>query len=316
MKALVFDNGEPRLLTRPEPEVGPGEALVRVTLAGICGTDLELAAGYMCFKGVPGHEFTGTVEKAPETGWKGKRVTGEINVPCGSCYYCRHELDGHCPERTVLGISGRDGAFAEFMTLPLNNLHHIPDGVPDEAAVFTEPLAAAYRILEQTTVKPGVRSLVLGDGRLGQLCASVLDRAGSPPVVCGKHPEKLSLLEKKGFRTLLGLDGIGRDFDLVVEATGSPAGMQIAAEHVRPRGTIIIKSTFHGKGNSNLTPIVVDEVHVIGSRCGPFPPALEHLAADPSVTQGLVSAVYPLEDAFTAFQHARRHDALKILLKT
>ena len=314
MRAVLLHSSKPRLVKRPEPRPSEGDALVRVSLAGICGTDLEIARGYLDFRGVPGHEFVGVVEEAPDPVWVGKRVVGEINVGCGRCPACRSELQRHCAERTVMGIVGRDGAFAERLVLPLANLHPVPQGVSDEAAVFAEPLAAAYEILEQVTVTAGTRTLVLGDGRLGQLCAMVLTRAGAPPVVCGRHPKKMHRLRRLGLQTVVAGSTLPREFDLVVEATGSPEGLRHALNVVRPRGTVVLKSTYHGKAHLSLTGVVIDEVTVVGSRCGPFKPALDHLASDPALVDGLITERFPLHQVNAAFSLASRPEALKVLL--
>lgn len=316
MRAVVFRDGRPQLVERPEPVPAPGEAVVRVRLAGICGTDLELARGYMDFQGVPGHEFAGVVEEAPEPGWAGRRVVGEINVACGECLSCEAGRTRHCQRRSVLGILRRDGAFAERLVLPVANLHEVPEGVSDDAAVFVEPLAAAYEILEQVPGVGRLRSAVLGDGRLGQLCAQVLRRAGSEPVVFGRHPEKLQRLDRLGFSTFLVSDlPAERDFDLVVEATGSPDGMAAALDLVRPRGTVVVKSTMRNRPPVDLSKLVVDEVTIIGSRCGPFPAALRHLAEEPGALEGMVSARYPLEEVALAFARSQEPGVLKVLLE-
>lgn len=314
MKALVFDSGRPRVVERRDPIPAPGEAVIRVTLAGICGTDLEIAEGYMEFAGVPGHEFVGVVESAPDPAWVGRRVVGEINAGCGSCPACAAGLGRHCPTRTVLGILGRDGAFAERLALPLANLHEVPEGVPDVAAVFAEPLAAAYEVLEQVRVRPGDATAVIGDGRLGQLCARVLARAGAPPLVVGRHAAKLALAAAAGARTAPEDAAIPRGFDVVVEATGEPSGLRRAIALVRPRGTIVLKSTYHGAAPLALAPVVIDEITVVGSRCGPFAPALDHLASDASSLAALVTARYALDDAAHAFATAASRDAMKVVV--
>jgi 2-desacetyl-2-hydroxyethyl bacteriochlorophyllide A dehydrogenase len=297
-----------------DPVPGRGEALIRMTAAGICGTDLEIARGYLDFRGVPGHEFVGVVTEAPEPGWVGSRVVGEINIPCRSCEACSKGLLRHCPDRTVLGIAGRDGAFAELLTLPVSNLHRVPDRIPDEAAIFTEPLAAAHEILEQVPVPERSRTLVVGDGRLGQLCAHVLARAGSPPVVCGRHPEKLKRLSFFGFQTMTAETDFERRFDLVVEATGSPGGLETALRAARPRGTVVLKSTYHGEAALALAGVVIDEITLVGSRCGPFEAALEHLSSDTSITDHLITARYCLDDVGDAFERATQPASLKVLL--
>jgi len=314
MRAVVIENGAPRVVERPAPLAVGGDAVIRVTLAGICGTDLEIARGYLEFGGVPGHEFVGIVEAAPDRGWIGRRVVGEINVGCGACERCATGWARHCPERSVLGIVARDGAFAERVALPMANLHAVPDAIPDDAAVFTEPLAAAYEILEQVAIHPGDRALVLGDGRLGQLCAVVLARAGCSTVLEGRHPEKMARMSPFGLETVDAGAPHRRRFDLVVEATGSPAGLRRALDTVRPRGTIVLKSTYHGKVELELAGLVIDEVSVIGSRCGPFAPALEHLASDRAAIDGMITATFPLARAREAFARASEPDALKVLL--
>ncbi len=316
MRAVVFRDGRPEVVERPDPAPAPGEAIVRVRLAGICGTDLELAGGYMDFRGVPGHEFVGVVEEAPQPGWAGRRVVGEINVACGDCLACEAGRARHCPRRSVLGILRRDGAFAERLALPVANLHEVPEGVPDDAAVLVEPLAAAYAVLEQVPGAGRLRSAVLGDGRLGQLCAQVLRRAGSEPVVFGRHPEKLRRLDRLGFSTFLASDPpADRGFDLVVEATGSPDGVAAALDLVRPRGTVVIKSTTRGRPPVGVSKLVVNEITMIGSRCGPFPAALRHLVEEPDALAGMVSARYPLEEAALAFARCEEPDVLKVLLE-
>jgi threonine dehydrogenase-like Zn-dependent dehydrogenase len=314
VKALRFHDGAPVIEERPEPTPAAGEARIRVSCAGICGTDLQIARGYMSFDGVPGHEFVGVVEEADSPEWIGRRVVGEINAACGSCAACAGGLPRHCPERSVLGILRRDGAFAEHLCLPLANLHPVPAGVPDDVAVFTEPLAAAYEILEQVAPRPGTRTLVLGDGRLGQLCAGVLAAAGSPPWVCGRHEAKLDRLRRAGLQVTSSIGKLDGGFDLVVEASGAPSGLSDALSMVRPRGTVVLKSTYHGAAPVSLAGLVIDEITLLGSRCGPFEPALRHLADDTSIVRDMISGSYPLTDAQRAFEHASRHDALKVLL--
>jgi threonine dehydrogenase-like Zn-dependent dehydrogenase len=316
LKAVVAGGSAPAVVERPDPVPASGEAVVRVLLAGICGTDLEIVRGYMSHAGVLGHEFVGVVESSPDPAWIGKRVVGEINASCGACASCASGLRRHCPSRTVLGILGRDGAFAERLALPIANLHAVPDSVPDEAAVLTEPLAAAHEILDQVQVERGARTLVVGDGRLGQLCAQVLARAGAPPVVWGKHPEKLARLTKLGLATISGTSPPAGRFDVVVEATGAPSGLARALAAARPRGTVVLKSTYHGSEPISLTGLVVDEITLVGSRCGSFAPALAHLVSDPHLHAGFVTARYPLARAAAAFARASESDALKVLLAT
>ncbi|NOZ28685.1 MAG: alcohol dehydrogenase catalytic domain-containing protein [Chloroflexi bacterium] len=316
MRALVFDGERLRYRTDyPRPELPPGEALVRVRMAGICGTDLEITRGYMGFRGVPGHEFVGVVEEAPDAAWVGRRVVGEINAACGECPTCRAGRPTHCPNRTTLGIDRRDGAFAEFLCLPLTNLHPVPDHVPDEAAVFTEPLAAALQILEQVHVRPTDRVAVLGAGRLGQLIARVLRLTGCELVVWGRHEGKLDRLRA------LGIEARGDSVypeawaDVVVEVTGSPTGFAAARRMVRPRGTLVLKSTYRGSLEADFTGLVVDEITLVGSRCGPFPPALRLLASGLVPVADLVEACYPLEEGEAAFEHAARPGVLKVLVQ-
>jgi threonine dehydrogenase-like Zn-dependent dehydrogenase len=315
MMAVVLRAGIPELVDRPEPAPRPDEATVRVLLAGICRTDLEIARGYMTFDGVPGHEFVGVVEESGDPAWVGRRVVGEINASCGACETCREGWPRHCPRRTVLGISGRDGAFAERLALPVANLHEVPAGMSDESAVFTEPLAAAHEILEQVSFGPRARVLVLGDGRLGQLCVAVLRRAGVSPTVSGRHAKKLERLARIGCPIVDAVRPIPREFDIAVEATGTPDGLRRALSAVRPRGTVVLKSTYHGGAQFDLSGLVIDEITLLGSRCGPFAPALEHLRDDPSCVEGLVTARFPLSEARDAFARAMDASSLKVLLE-
>jgi len=314
MKALVFDGTLHFASDYPRPSPPPGEALVRVLLAGICNTDLEIIKGYMGFRGVLGHEFVGMVVEAPDAALVGKRVVGEINAWCGDCPTCRAGRPTHCPHRTTLGIYGRDGAFAEFLTLPQRNLHLVPDGVSNEAAVFVEPLAASLEILEQVHVRPTHRVAVLGDGKLGLLVAQVLALTGCDLTVAGHHAAKLAFLARKGIATTTrSPEG---QFDVVVECTGQAAGFELARRLVRPRGILVLKSTFAGTQEVALAPLVVDEVTLVGSRCGPFAPALRLLAGGLVDTSSLISAVYPLEEGLEAMERARQRGTLKVLLRT
>ena len=298
-----------RSLTVPQPA-----ALVKVHLAGICSTDLQILKGYMGFTGVPGHEFVGSViEGCVE--WQGRRVAGEINFGCGNCEYCARDLRRHCPNRNVMGILNADGAFAEYVALPPANLHIVPDNVSDEAAVFTEPLAAAFEILTQIQLNHGDEVLVLGDGKLGNLCAQVLRLTGAKITALGKHTDKLALIKKTGVRVAQLSDWQPKQFDVVVEATGSAAGLELGLGAVRPRGTLILKSTITGKHEVSLAPIVINEIHVIGSRCGPFTDALAALAAQQVSVTPLIDKIYPLSDGVEALQHAARSGAKKILLR-
>lgn len=318
MKAIVFDGRlnyrEDRPLPKPDKA---GDALIRVRMAGICNTDLEIVKGYMGFRGIPGHEFVGTVEKVNERkrSLAGKRVVGEINCVCGVCDYCTGGLSRHCPERTTLGISGRDGAFAEYLTLPAENLHEVPDNVTDEEAVFTEPLAAAFEIVEQVSIKPTDRIVVLGDGKLGLLCAFVLALTGAEVTLAGNNQHKLAIAREAGIGTCLAKDlPVDKRHDVVVEATGAPAGLQKALECVRPRGTIVLKSTVASTREVDLNKIVIDEVTLIGSRCGPFEPALRALSDRTINVMPLVSGIFPVGDALEAFKAAGQKGSLKVLI--
>jgi alcohol dehydrogenase len=315
MRALVFD-GQLRLVTdHPRPAPGPGEALVRVSLAGICSTDLEITHGYMGFQGVLGHEFVGVVESAADASLIGQRVVGEINCSCGVCPTCVAGNSTHCPERTTLGIGGRDGALADYCVLPQRNLHPVPGAVPDEEAVFVEPLAAALEILEQVHLRPTQRVVVLGDGKLGLLVAQVVRLVGCELLAVGRHADKLAILERQGISTRLAGQADDVSADVVIDCTGQPEGFAAGRAMVRPRGTFVLKSTFHGQNEVNLTSLVVDEVRLIGSRCGPFPPALRLLQLRLVDVTGLIAGVYPLDQAITAFGHARTRGALKVLLR-
>ncbi len=302
----------------PKPEPPPGEALLRVRLAGICDTDLQLVRGYMGFSGVPGHEFVGEVVAAADAGLYGARVVGEINAGCGACPACAAGWQRHCPRRTVLGILGRDGAHAELLALPLANLHTVPAELDDELAVLTEPLAAAYEVVEQRPPRPGERWLVLGDGKLGLLVAAVLQSEGADPLLAGRHGSKLALANGWGVRTALAAELHTRDWDVVVEATGAADGIERALALVRPRGTIVLKTTVAAPPRAPLAPIVVDEVTVIGSRCGPFPRALAGFAklrhAGVRLSE-LIQASYPLRDGLSGYERAATRGTLKVLLR-
>jgi threonine dehydrogenase-like Zn-dependent dehydrogenase len=315
MQALYWDGRELRLeRSYPTPNRADETALVKVHLAGICSTDLQIFQGYMGFRGVPGHEFVGSVVEGPNP-WRGKRVVGEINFGCGHCEFCRRELSRHCPDRRVMGIVGADGAFAEYVLLPAINLHPVPDNVSDEEAVFTEPLAAAFEILEQVEIDPGDEVLVVGDGRLGTLCAQVLRLTGAKVTALGKHPEKLSLIKRSGVRTVLLENWQPRRFDVVVEATGSAGGMEAALNSVRPRGTLVLKSTIAGEHRLSLAPLVINEITVIGSRCGPFPEALKALAEKSVAVTPLIETVFPLTQGTAAVERAARSGARKVLFR-
>lgn len=299
----------------PLPKPGPSEALVRVLLSGICGTDLRLLQGYYPYRGIPGHEFVGVVAEAAESSWVGRRVVGEINLPCGECASCRAGRPRHCHRRSVLGIRDRPGCFAEFLTLPIANLHAVPDSVPDEAAVFTEPLAAALEIQEQLPVRPSERVLLIGAGRLGQLIALTLALTGCALTVVVRHPLQRRLLAARGVEAIGEESVPERRFDRVVEASGSPTGFRLARAAVRPGGVLVLKSTYRGTVEADLSGLVVDEITVMGSRCGPFPAALsllERKAVDPTV---LITAEWPLARGLEGFQRAAEPGTLKVLLR-
>lgn len=314
MKAVVWKEGMLRMEEVPEPVPAGREALIKVLKAGICNTDLELIQGYMDFEGILGHEFVGLVTQSPDKAWLRKRVVGEINVPCRTCTTCLTIDPKHCPSRKVLGIDQKDGVFAEYVTLPLANLYLVPPTVSDREAVFVEPLAAAIEILEQVAINEKKEVLILGDGKLGLLAALVL-RTKTPHVFCGgHHPRKLALLHPRGIETFLDCTEIGDKFDVVVEATGNPQGIREALSRVKPRGKIIAKSTFHGISDLDLSCLVVDEIQLIGSRCGSFEKALELLQKEDLHLEEMVDADFPLEEALEAIDKAREPEILKVLL--
>jgi len=315
MQALYW-NGERLRLRRkyPTPRAPEHWALVRVRLAGICSTDVQILQGYMGFRGVPGHEFVGEVCEGPDE-LIGKRVVGEINFACGTCVTCRRGLGRHCPTRSVMGILNADGCFAEYLAVPTANLHLVPDAVADESAVFSEPLAAAFEILDQVHIQPVMEVVVFGDGKLGLLCAQVLHRAGACVSLIGKHDGKLAIVRKMGVRTILLSDWRARQADLVVEATGSAAGLSLAMETVRPRGVLVLKSTLAQQHTVSLAPLVINEVMVIGSRCGRFSPALQALARESMSVTPLISKVFPLAEGAAAVRQAARPGELKVLLR-
>ena len=316
MRAVVLKDGRVEVkddVARPQP--GEDEALVRVLLAGVCATDLEIVKGYAGFEGVLGHEFVGVVEEAGDEAWAGSRVVGGINLGCGACVLCLSEGPEHCPQRTVLGIKGRNGVFAEYVTVPLSNLHRVPDDVTDADAVFTEPLAASVRILQQVTVEPGTRTAVVGPGRMGMLIAQVLRQGGASVTVLGRSETSLALARELGLTTALVEASDDDSFDLVVEATGNDAGLAHSLRLVRPLGTLVMKSTFHGKANVDLTKLVVGEITVVGSRCGPFDEALRLLEQQAIRVDVLVDAEYPLREALKALAHADKPGVRKVVLR-
>ncbi len=320
MQGLCLENG--RLTHKsniPEPECRAGEARIRISLAGICSTDLEMVKGYVPdFQGVLGHEFVGIVDAVADSSdehWLGQRVVGSINLGCGSCAVCLSDGPEHCPNRTVLGIHDKNGVFADYATLPVSNLLLVPDNVPDETAVFTEPLAAALRIREQVRIQPTARTAVVGPGRLGLLTGLVLSLAGTDVTMLGRRPASLELPAQLGLNTGLAADFADDSFDFVVEATGNGAGFAQALRLVRPLGTLILKSTYAGQVNIDLTKLVVDEINVVGSRCGPFAPALRLLARGELDPRPLIVGEYALRDGLAAFERAAQPGVRKILLR-
>ncbi|MGE3538522.1 MAG: alcohol dehydrogenase catalytic domain-containing protein [Candidatus Tectimicrobiota bacterium] len=315
MRALHWNGQRLHLdLAYPLPPRQEDMALVRVHLAGICATDLHIFQGYMGFQGVPGHEFVGEVCAGPAS-WLGQRVVGEINFACGQCSQCRQGLGRHCPGRRVMGILHADGSFADYVSVPVQNLHRVPETVTDEAAVFTEPLAAAYEILEQVAVTSATTVVVLGDGKLGLLCAQVLHNTGARVSVLGKHPQKLAFLQQRGIHTVMLPALPAPQADVVVEASGSPTGLELALTLLRPRGTLVLKSTVSAAHTLSLAPLVINEVTVVGSRCGPFPPALQALAQQQVSVTPLIECTYSLTEALSAVAHATRPGARKIMLR-
>ena len=314
MKGIWLEQQQLQLKTDlPIPEPPTGEALVRVLQAGICNTDLEILRGYYPYKGILGHEFVGVVEKGPAN-LVNRRVVGEINAVCGQCRCCRRGQPTHCQNRTVLGIVNRNGAFAEYLTLPVANLHPVPDSVTTDAATFTEPLAAALEIQEQVTITPEARVLVVGDGKLGQLVAQTLALTGCDLLVVGRHPSKLAKLESRGIKTGSSEMVSLKSFDVAVECTGNPDGFNLALQGLYPRGILVLKSTYAGKLTLDASALVVDEITVIGSRCGPFAKALELLAAEQVDVTSLIETTYPLEQGLAAFNRAQQRGVLKVLL--
>ncbi len=322
MRALVFDQSLTFDNRRAEPAASGGDTLIKVRQAGICSTDLEICRGYMNFRGVLGHEFVGEVVSSPDKNLVGQRVVGEINVVCGRCDLCLSGLSNHCRNRSVLGILNHDGAFADFVRLPAINLHALPKTVDDDAAVFVEPLAAAFQVLKQINLDAGGENsrsrkwiTVLGDGRLGLLVAQVLRNAGCPVRVIGKYPEKLALCEKWSIRSRPLVDITPRhDQDIVVDCTGSAAGFEMAMAMVRPRGTIVLKSTFAQGKPLNLAPLVIDEITVQGSRCGPFRQAISALAAKEIDILSLIHRRMKLDQGVEAMNIAGRKGVLKVIL--
>lgn len=317
MKAVVFKNNRLFLDENyPIPVRKSGEVLIKVNLCGICNTDKEITKGYMGFEGILGHEFVGTVEEAETPLLIGKRVVGEINLGCGKCPECLSGMIRHCKNRDTLGILRKDGCFAQYLTLPEENIFVIPDEVTDEEAVFTEPLAAALEISEQLHIEPSNKVAITGDGKLGLLCALALNCGAFEVTLIGKHPEKLKIAEAQGVKTTLVSEiNPENQFDVVVEATGSVDGFENSLNLVKPRGVLVLKSTVAASKELNLAPIVINEITVLGSRCGRFAPALNLLKKKSVDVKPLISGIFPLSSALEAFEADLRKDTIKILLK-
>ncbi|MBT3321686.1 MAG: alcohol dehydrogenase catalytic domain-containing protein [Anaerolineae bacterium] len=315
MKSLYL---EKEILSYKENHPKPAqkdEALIRVRLAGICSTDLEMVHGYYPFTGVPGHEFVGEVVEAEDKSWIGQRVVGEINVTCGECEHCTNGRSTHCENRTTLGIHDRDGIFAEYVRLPLRNLLPVPDSIPDEKAVFTELLAAALEITQEVHIHPTDRVLLIGAGRFGQLIAQVLQLTGANLHVIARHPLQQKLLKERGIKLIAEESVDPKRWDIVVDATGSASGFSLARQAIRPRGTLVMKSTYKGDMQINFSSIVVDEINIVGSRCGPFAPALRLLENGLIDPLGMIAEEYALENGLKAFKKAAERGVLKVLLR-
>jgi len=315
MRALVFSNSLALAPKQPDPPINEGDTLLKVRQAGICSTDLEIVKGYMGFKGVLGHEFVAEVVDSSKKDLIKQRVVGEINIVCGRCDLCLAGLSTHCRNRGVLGILEHNGAFADYVRLPSDNLHVLPDSIDDDQAVFVEPLAAAFQVLKQIKLDGRKWVTVLGDGRLGLLVSQVLQTAGVPVRVIGKHASKLALCEKWGIRSRLLEDIVPRhDQDVVIDCTGSTEGFELALQIVRPRGTLVLKSTFAANKPLNLAPVVVDEVTIVGSRCGPFKEAIRALSQKQVDVVSLISRRMKLEQGVEAMQLAGKSGVLKVIL--
>ncbi len=320
MKALIFDEGLKFVENYKEPVLKAGEALIRTTFAGVCNTDEEITKGYMGYKGVLGHEFTGVVEKVfdkENEKWLGKRVVGEINAGCKNCSWCAKGLERHCPNRGTLGIWQKEGCFSEYFTLPVSNLLEIPDNVTDEEAVFIEPLAAAYEIIEQVHIEPAHKVALLGDGKLGLSIALVLGALNIDITHIGKHQNKLDISAAAGNKTMLldNAKGLEQSFDVVIEATGSKGGFETSLSLVKPRGILVLKSTIAAKEGLNLAPVVINEITVVGSRCGQFAPVMRLLKRKAVDVKPLITKIMPFNEGVKAFELNRQKDTLKVILK-
>lgn len=318
MKAVVFDKELKLVNDYVKPSPKKGEALIKVSMAGICNTDFEITKGYMGYKGVLGHEFVGVVEEVndDDKSLLGKRVVGEINCGCGNCEWCHQGLQRHCFNRQTLGIWQKDGCFSEYLAMPLDTLLEVPENVPDEQAVFVEPLAAGLEILEQLHIQPIQKVVILGDGKLGLTTSLALNASNIDVLLVGKHQNKLDIAKKQGVKVKLYDDlKIKKEWDFVVEATGSISGFEAALNLTKPRGTLVLKSTVAASKEFNLAPIVIDEIRVQGSRCGQFAPALRLLASGKLDFNPLITAVYSVDDAIEAFERNKEQNSLKVLLK-
>ncbi len=316
MRAVVFDNELKLVKDYKNPIPKAGEALIKTKMVGICNTDYEITLGYMGYKGVIGHEFVGVVENCDDKSLIGKRVVGDINCGCGECDWCKKDLHRHCPNRQTLGIWQKDGCFSDYFTLPVKNLLEVPNNVPDEQAVFVEPLAAALEILEQIHIQPIQKVLVLGDGKLGIITALALNASGLDITLVGKHKEKLDIAKAQGVKTCLLSDlNVKKEWDVVVEATGSITGFETSIALVKPRGTLVLKSTIVASKEFNFSSLVVDEVTIVGSRCGRFKPALRMLEQGRIDLRPLISEIYDVENVIDAFEANKRKDTVKILVK-
>lgn len=314
MLALIFDKTL-KLEDVPLPERKEDESLIRVNVAGICNTDIEIVKGYMGFKGILGHEFAGVVEESNDKSLIGKRVVGEINIACGRCDFCKKGLKRHCINRSVLGIANKDGVFAEYITLKNENLLIVPDSVTDYEAVFTEPVAAALEIREQLHIPPDEEIAVIGDGKLGMLIAQILRLNGNEISILGKNRSKLDILKSIGFEAFPGENYSGKKFNFIVECSGNTEGFKKALELINPRGVIVLKSTYHENLTFDVSQVVVNEINLVGSRCGRFAPALNILEKKLIKTDFLISKVFKLEDAVTAFEYSQKSDTLKVLIE-
>ena len=318
MKALVFDGKKINLKSNiRKPEIHAGEALVKVLMAGICNTDIEITKGYMNFKGIPGHEFVGVVEEINDKDQTllGQRVVGDINCACGepSCEYCRVGMGRHCPKRTTLGIAKRDGAFAEYLTLPVENLLLVPENVSNEMATLCEPLAAGFEILEQVDFSANDKVLIVGDGKLGLLINHAVSTTAAKITHVGKHPNKLELAKANGSQIVLLDQMPQKQYDIVIEATGSANGFNFSLSHTKPRGVLVLKSTIASSQNIDMTSVVVNEITIVGSRCGLFQPAINYLATGVDLSS-LISRIFPFDNALEAFEAAKTKGAMKVML--